>query len=183
MDGIVYERGLEEGKWQCVNDHWPEGVLRAQLQYNNEPPFGDYEKEEAVKLIIHTITKGNPHFNSYSVLSIGSTSKKKKEKQMREETKEEVLGIATLSGAAVELPDEGFGIESAEQNLPERETAVLKTRKPRTKVDLERVKSLYAEGKTVGEIAEATGVSYMGVRLALINAKLLTPKTRTPKEE
>ena len=183
MEGIVYEN--TENGWQCTQDRWPAGAKEAQLQYANQPPFGNYTKEEAVGLLVHTITKGTPHYSRYAVVPVGFASKRrllKKENEMTDETKEAVLGVATLSGAAAELPDADFGIESAEASLPARETAVLKTRKPRTKVNLEQAKTLFAEGKSVAEIAEAQGTSYMAIRVALINAKILTPKTRAPKE-
>jgi hypothetical protein len=178
MDGIIYER-LETG-WQCTQDRWPVGVKEASLQYANQPPFGKMDKETAVQLVIKTITEGTPHYDRYAVLPLSSNReprKRDKEIQMQDRLATDGEDISFEDAVSTQT-ESASGIENAEINLPERETAVLKTRKPRTKVDLEKVKALFAEGKSVAEIASETGVSYMGIRLALINAGLLHPKTR-----
>jgi len=55
-EGIVWERKPEG--WVKTLDNWPAYRHGARIQANNEAPFGEYNKHEAIKLITDWIDKG-----------------------------------------------------------------------------------------------------------------------------
>jgi hypothetical protein len=84
-EGIVWEKKGDQ--WVKTLDAWPEGRRGARIFANNDSPFGQYGKNEAIKMIEEWIL--NKNLSNYDRLGVVPG------KEMTEESKEKLKNFTT----------------------------------------------------------------------------------------
>jgi hypothetical protein len=82
-EGIVWEKN-PEGQWIKTIDNWPANRRGARIVGDDDPPFGQYGKNEAIRMIEEWITKGPLSSDHYRLAVIPG-------KEMAPEDKEKLV--------------------------------------------------------------------------------------------
>lgn len=68
-EGIVWEKN-PEGQWIKTLDNWPANRRGARIVSDDDPPFGQYGKSEAIQMIEDWTTKGPIREDHYKLAII-----------------------------------------------------------------------------------------------------------------
>jgi hypothetical protein len=81
VEGIVWEKNIE-GQWDKILDNWPPNRRGARIVADEGDPFGQYGKNEAVKMIEEWTTKGpiRPERHRLAIIPGKEMSEESKEK-------------------------------------------------------------------------------------------------------
>jgi len=103
-EGIVWEKN-SEGQWIKTLDNWPFNRRGARIVGDDNPPFGQYSKHEAVRLVEEWITKGPIREDHYRLAVIPG-------KEMSNESKEKLVQFTKKKKAEFGQVPEHVPVES-----------------------------------------------------------------------
>lgn len=121
MEGIFFEREAP-GKPFVRTDNWPGNKTRAQIKYDNQGPFGNYSKANALSIIEEAISKGQVKYNLYAVVpgTEQTPEQKRRLEDLRQAKQRREAALAVDDSSDEETPDiEDLGLVGA-SDIPYR---------------------------------------------------------------